>query len=192
MLQKEVEVICVHSCFTHIPVASSSKQAKAFLMTSSGSVPFNFSPNMVRNMVKLMGPGASFIMASRYSSVGFFPTNKGIHTCFSFQTEEVMPEVFIQTETPLISQTQYFDFGSTNLPGKHEQQRDITKGGEHVVQVLFVNEAIPVLVDHVEGLLEFLDLRLIKHGKYIGSGALRALLGGLCLCPFARHGGCWF
>uniref|UniRef100_A0AC11D9G1 Uncharacterized protein n=1 Tax=Ovis aries TaxID=9940 RepID=A0AC11D9G1_SHEEP len=40
-------------------------QAKAFLMTSSGSVPFSFSPNMVRNMVKLMGPGASFIMASR-------------------------------------------------------------------------------------------------------------------------------
>lgn len=60
------------------------------------------------------------------------------------------------------------------------------------MQVLFVNEAVPVLVDHVEGLLEFLDLRLIEHGKYIGSGALRALLGGLCLCPFARHGGCWF
>lgn len=42
-------------------------------MTSSGSVPFSFSPNMVRNMVKLMGPGASLIMPSRYSSVGFFP-----------------------------------------------------------------------------------------------------------------------
>jgi hypothetical protein len=39
-------------------------------------VPFNFSPNMVRNMVKLMGPGASFIMASKYSSVGFFPKHK--------------------------------------------------------------------------------------------------------------------
>ena len=60
----------------HPPVASSSKQAKAFLMTSSGSVPFNFSPNIVRNMVKFMGPGASFIMASRYSSVGFFPKQK--------------------------------------------------------------------------------------------------------------------
>lgn len=56
-----------------VPVASSSKQAKAFRITSSGSVPFSFSPNMVRNMVKLMGPGASLIMPSKYSSVGFFP-----------------------------------------------------------------------------------------------------------------------
>lgn len=59
------------------------------------------------------------------------------------------------------------------------------------MQVLLVNEAIPVLIDHVEGLLELLYLRLIKHRKYIGSGALRALLGGLRLCPFARHVGCW-
>lgn len=47
-------------------------------MTSSGSVPFSFSPNIVRNMVKLMGPGASFIMASRYSSVGFLPNKKQV------------------------------------------------------------------------------------------------------------------
>lgn len=72
-----------------------------------------------------------------------------------------------------------------------KQKRDITEGGKHVVQVLLVNEAIPVLINHVEGLLEFLDLGLIKHGKYIGRGALRALLGGLRLCPFARHVGCW-
>ena len=56
-----------------LPVFSSSKQPKAFLMTSSGSVPFSFSPNMVRNMVKLMGPGASTIIPSRYWSVGFLP-----------------------------------------------------------------------------------------------------------------------
>ncbi|EDL85837.1 rCG37289 [Rattus norvegicus] len=55
------------------PEASSSKQAKALRITSSGSVPFSFSPNIVRNMVKLIGPGASFIIPSRYSSVGFFP-----------------------------------------------------------------------------------------------------------------------
>ena len=69
------------------PVASSSKQAKAFLMTSSGSVPFSFSPNMVRNMVKLMGPGASFIMASRYASVGFFPVKFHI---FPFKDKELI------------------------------------------------------------------------------------------------------
>lgn len=56
-----------------LPDASSSKQANAFLMTSSGSVPFNFSPNIVKNMVKLIGPGAQFIISSRYWSVGFFP-----------------------------------------------------------------------------------------------------------------------
>lgn len=55
------------------------------------------------------------------------------------------------------------------------------------MQVLFVNEAVPILVNHVEGLLELLNLRLIKHGKHVGGGALRALLGGLSLGPFARH-----
>merc|ERR1719288_142374 len=42
-------------------------------MTSSGSVPCSLSPNKVRNMVKLIGPGASFIIASKYSSVGSLP-----------------------------------------------------------------------------------------------------------------------
>ena len=32
----------------------------------------------------------------------------------------------------------------------------LTKRGEHIVQVILVDEAIPVLVDHVEGLLELL------------------------------------
>lgn len=56
-----------------VPELSSSKQANAFRMTSSGSVPFSFSPNMVRNIVKLICPGASLIMASSSSSVGFLP-----------------------------------------------------------------------------------------------------------------------
>lgn len=39
-----------------LPQLSESKQANAFLMTSSGSVPFSFSPKSVRNIVKLSGP----------------------------------------------------------------------------------------------------------------------------------------
>ncbi len=35
--------------------------------------PWSLSPKSVRNMVKLIGPGASFIIPSRYSSVGFLP-----------------------------------------------------------------------------------------------------------------------
>lgn len=38
-----------------VPVASLAKQAKAFLMTSSGSVLFNFSPNS-RALVKFISP----------------------------------------------------------------------------------------------------------------------------------------
>jgi len=48
--------------------------------------------------------------------------------------------------------------------------------GQHVVEVLLVNEPIPVLVDHVEGLLELLDLVLVEHGEHVGGGSLRALL----------------
>ena len=60
------------------------------------------------------------------------------------------------------------------------------------MKVFFINKTIPVLVDHVEGLLELLDLRLIKHGEHIGGGALRTLLGVLPLGPFAGHVGSWY
>ena len=56
--------------------------------------------------------------------------------------------------------------------------RVLAEGGEHVVEVLLVDEAVPVLVDHVEGLLELLDLVLVEHGEDVGGGALGALLGG--------------
>lgn len=55
------------------------------------------------------------------------------------------------------------------------------------MQILLVNEAIPVLVDHVEGLLKLLDLGLIKHRENIGRGPLWPLLGGLGLGPLAGH-----
>lgn len=66
-----------------------------------------------------------------------------------------------------------------------------THGGEHVVQILLVDEAVPVLVDHVERLLELLDLGLVEHGEDVGGGPLGPLLGGLPLGTFARHAGVW-
>lgn len=59
------------------------------------------------------------------------------------------------------------------------------------MKVFFVNKTIPVLVNHVKGLLELLNLRLVKHSKHIGGGTLRPLLGVLSLGPFARHVGGW-
>lgn len=58
------------------------------------------------------------------------------------------------------------------------------------MQVLLVDEAVPVLVDHVEGLLKLLDLGLVKHREHIGRGPLWPLLGGLGLGPFTGHLGC--
>ena len=40
-----------------------------------------------------------------------------------------------------------------------------------------VDETVAVLVDHVEGLLELLDLVLVEHGEDVGGGALGAFLG---------------
>merc|ERR1740116_252162 len=54
----------------------------------------------------------------------------------------------------------------------------LAQAGQHVVQVLVVNEPVPVLVDHVEGLLELLDLVLVEHGEHIAGGSLGPLLGG--------------
>lgn len=53
------------------------------------------------------------------------------------------------------------------------------------MKVFLVNETVPVLVDHIKGLLELLNLRLVKHGEHIGGGTLRALLGVLSLGSFA-------
>ena len=50
------------------------------------------------------------------------------------------------------------------------------------MQVFLVDEPIPVLVDHVEGLLELLDLGLLEHGKDVGRASL-GLLGGRSLAP---------
>ena len=45
------------------------------------------------------------------------------------------------------------------------------------MQIIFVDEAIVVLVDHVKRFLELLNLCLVKHGKYVRGRALRTLLG---------------
>lgn len=55
------------------------------------------------------------------------------------------------------------------------------------MQVLLVNEAISVLVYHVEGLFKLLDLGLVKHREDIGCGPLWPLLGGLGLGPLTGH-----
>jgi len=44
------------------------------------------------------------------------------------------------------------------------------------VQILNVDKAIPILVDHREGLFELLNLVLAEHGEDIGCGSLRTLL----------------
>jgi len=53
-----------------------------------------------------------------------------------------------------------------------------------------IDEAIPVLINHVEGLLELLDLVLVEHGEDVGSGALGTLLGASPTGSLAaRHAG---
>ena len=45
------------------------------------------------------------------------------------------------------------------------------------MEVLLVDESIAVLIDHVKGFFELLDLLLGKHGEDIGGGPLGAFLG---------------
>merc|ERR1719422_3052189 len=56
--------------------------------------------------------------------------------------------------------------------------RILAKTGQHVVEILVINEPISVLVNHVESLLELLDLILIEHSKDITGRSLGPLLGG--------------
>jgi hypothetical protein len=65
--------------------------------------------------------------------------------------------------------------------------RVLAQRRQHVVQVLLLDEAVAVLVDHVEGLLELGDLGLVEHGEHVGGGALGAFLGrASASCCLAR------
>ena len=43
------------------------------------------------------------------------------------------------------------------------------------MEVLVVNEAVAVMVDHVEGFLELLDLVLVEHGEHIARRSLKQI-----------------
>jgi hypothetical protein len=57
------------------------------------------------------------------------------------------------------------------------------------VQIVLIDEAVSVMVDHVEGLFELLDLVLVEHGEHIARGSLSTLLGGSApgCCLSGRH-----
>jgi len=67
-------------------------------------------------------------------------------------------------------------------------RRVFAKGSQHVVQVFLVDEAVTVLVDHVERFLELLDLRLVEHSEHVGRRSLGPLLSG-SLLRFSCGGG---
>merc|ERR1719400_955267 len=54
----------------------------------------------------------------------------------------------------------------------------LAQGGQHVVEVFVVDESVPVVVDHVERLLELLDLVLVEHSEHIAGRPLSSFLGG--------------
>merc|ERR1719260_211190 len=49
---------------------------------------------------------------------------------------------------------------------------------KHVVEILIIYKPISVVINHVEGLLELLDLVLVEHGKHIAGRPLSPLLCG--------------
>ena len=54
----------------------------------------------------------------------------------------------------------------------------LSKRCQHVFQVVMVNETIAILINHVEGLLELLDLVLVEHGEHIAGRPLSSFLRG--------------
>ena len=46
-------------------------------------------------------------------------------------------------------------------------------GGEHTGQIVLGDESVTILVDHVEGFLELLDLRLTEQREDVGGGLER-------------------
>jgi len=56
-----------------------------------------------------------------------------------------------------------------------------THGGEHTGQIFLGDEAVTILIDHVEGFLELLDLGLGEQGEDVGGGLLGLLFSGSLL-----------
>lgn len=64
----------------------------------------------------------------------------------------------------------------------------LSQGSQHILEIIVIDEPVPVLVNHVEGFLELLDLILVEHGEDVGGGALGTLLRARTSGRFsARH-----
>merc|ERR1719427_485682 len=62
----------------------------------------------------------------------------------------------------------------------------LSKRSKHVMEIFVVNETIPVMINHVERLLELLDLVLVEHSKHIAGGSLSSFLRcSLTSCSFS-------
>jgi len=59
--------------------------------------------------------------------------------------------------------------------------RVFAHGREHAGEILLGDEAVTILVDHVEGFLELLDLRLREQREHVGGGLLGLLFSGSLL-----------
>lgn len=173
------------------PKPGSSKHSNACLMVSSGSVPVNFSPNNVRNIVKLSceDPGASAIISSSWESLMSSMPERGdeqdggeahslsdrfdlyahygiIRNKILWNTEGFFLYFVIKTVTRM-------ERWMPLLLLKH------TKRIVRLLKVCLANEAVMVVVDEIERLFEFGNLFLVKHGKDVWGGTLGALLLGL-------------
>merc|ERR1719173_101775 len=56
-----------------------------------------------------------------------------------------------------------------------------THRGEHTGQIFLGDETVTILIDHVEGFLELLDLGLGEQGEDVGGGLLGLLFSGSLL-----------
>ena len=70
----------------------------------------------------------------------------------------------------------------------NNKKSHLSQGSQHILEIIVIDEPVPVLVNHVEGLLELLDLVLVEHGEDVGGGALGTLLRARTSGRFAaRH-----
>ena len=104
------------------------------MIVSSGSVPFSLSPNSVRNMVKLMGPAASFTIVSCVIDKRFI---KIIIYLYSLERGVSRHILMCRKYTYYILIC-----------------RVLAKRSQHFYQIISVHESISVLINHVKRFLK--------------------------------------
>ena len=114
-----------------------------------------------------------------YRRTNWFITDKYSRECFHYNFV-LIPTVNLQVTLVEIGKrivgTDMLYENDLQMSLFPSRMSHLPKRGQHVLEVIVVDEPVSVLIYHIEGFLKFLYLVLVEHGEHVRRGALGTLL----------------